>query len=499
MLVMGLFVIPTISSSAAVTQALTVNSSGTVVNTNNPIVFPNAVTMINTANSFAGDANALFNFKVGINDTNVIYLPSFSGYTPSMEGNYTWYGLFTNVLIEALLPTYMGTNGCAIQKISSAWLVVSTNDTENYIIYNQFYGLPIGGLWFDGATYNFISGESLFGITVLQSNKVNQTLAQIAFMRNIGVGPSGNIVITNYSNVVPDCGGEPMFSVVDINGNELVSFINEPAQGTRVGRVRTTATTTENITNYNVLRLEGFDTTIQADDKRGIILKGEAFRTNGIGGGCFLIEVNHGNVNVEQAPYAIGIGQFNNPLYIGPEGKSLCGNLGDLVDGYNKYGNLPAATPVGWWQIRGQSSLTPALILEPGKLVANPNSWWMQGAIQYNGTNFYGTTKSVENETNNYQFLMAGLPGNGSGITNLNGNTLSVTATNRLVFTSVSALTNTLGREAFAIVSAGTSVVLQDTNGVSIATLGTIATLDLIVPMHVNMRLSGTGVSAILY
>jgi hypothetical protein len=81
----------------------------------------------------------------------------------------------------------------------------------------------------------------------------------------------------------------------------------------------------------------------------------------------------------------------------------------------------------------------------------------------------------------------------------LNGNTLSVTATNRLVFTSVSALTNTLGREAFAIVSAGTSVVLQDTNGVSIATLGTIATLDLIVPMHVNMSLSGTGVSAILY
>ena len=91
------------------------------------------------------------------------------------------------------------------------------------------------------------------------------------------------------------------------------------------------------------------------------------------------------------------------------------------------------------------------------------------------------------------------ISGDGSGITNLNGNTLSVTATNRLVFTSVSALTNTLGREAFAIVSAGTSVVLQDTNGVSIATLGTIATLDLIVPMHVNMSLSGTGVSAILY
>ena len=89
--------------------------------------------------------------------------------------------------------------------------------------------------------------------------------------------------------------------------------------------------------------------------------------------------------------------------------------------------------------------------------------------------------------------------GNGSSITNLNGNTFSITATNRLVFSSVSSLTNTLNREATAIVTAGTSVALQDTNGVSIATIGTIATLDVLVPMHVNMRLSGTGVSAILY
>jgi hypothetical protein len=79
------------------------------------------------------------------------------------------------------------------------------------------------------------------------------------------------------------------------------------------------------------------------------------------------------------------------------------------------------------------------------------------------------------------------------------GTGFSVTATNRLNFTTVSSLTNTLGREATAIVSAGTSVALQDTNGVTIATIGTVATLDVLIPMHVNMRLAGTGVSAILY
>lgn len=88
---------------------------------------------------------------------------------------------------------------------------------------------------------------------------------------------------------------------------------------------------------------------------------------------------------------------------------------------------------------------------------------------------------------------------NGAGLTNLIGDTLQVLATNRLIFSSVSSLTNTLGREATAIVTAGTSVALQDTNGVAIATVGTVATLDVLIPMHVNMRLAGTGVSAILY
>jgi hypothetical protein len=81
----------------------------------------------------------------------------------------------------------------------------------------------------------------------------------------------------------------------------------------------------------------------------------------------------------------------------------------------------------------------------------------------------------------------------------LAGAGVSISSTNRLSFTTVSSLTNTLGRDATAIVTAGTSVILQDTNGTAIATIGTVATLDVLIPMHINMRLAGTGVSAILY
>jgi hypothetical protein len=103
----------------------------------------------------------------------------------------------------------------------------------------------------------------------------------------------------------------------------------------------------------------------------------------------------------------------------------------------------------------------------------------------------------VVKDTNNVSYVTS----DGSGLTNLNSSFagLSTTATNRISFSSVSSLTNTLGRDAFAAVTAGTSVILQDTNGNNIVTLGTIATLDIVVPMRVNMRLSGTGVSAILY
>lgn len=91
---------------------------------------------------------------------------------------------------------------------------------------------------------------------------------------------------------------------------------------------------------------------------------------------------------------------------------------------------------------------------------------------------------------------------NGDAFFDANSHTAGGSATgvtNRLYFTSVSSLTNTLGWDANAIISAGTSVSIQDTNGNAIATLGTIATLDEVVPLRVNMRIAGTGVTAILY
>lgn len=111
-----------------------------------------------------------------------------------------------------------------------------------------------------------------------------------------------------------------------------------------------------------------------------------------------------------------------------------------------------------------------------------------------NWTNFYSGTgtplKRVPKVISGIQSLQS---------TNAIFSSMSIISTNRLSFSSVSSFTNTLGRDVTAIITAGTSVALQDTNGVSIATIGTIATLDVLIPMHVNMRIAGTAVSAILY
>lgn len=115
------------------------------------------------------------------------------------------------------------------------------------------------------------------------------------------------------------------------------------------------------------------------------------------------------------------------------------------------------------------------------------------------GNAAYGNTNTMSVAIASYPAGF-GLTGFGSWATTNGSQAGFLTyGTNRLVFSSVSSLTNTLGRDAFAAVTAGTSVVLQDTNGNNIVTIGTIATLDVLVPLRVNMRLSGTAVSATLY
>jgi hypothetical protein len=78
-------------------------------------------------------------------------------------------------------------------------------------------------------------------------------------------------------------------------------------------------------------------------------------------------------------------------------------------------------------------------------------------------------------------------------------NGVSTLVTNTLVFTTVSAQTNTLGFDATASLSAGTSVILQDRNGNTVDTIGTIATLHTLIPMRANMRLSGTAITGVIY
>ena len=133
----------------------------------------------------------------------------------------------------------------------------------------------------------------------------------------------------------------------------------------------------------------------------------------------------------------------------------------------------------------------------PSSLVFDPYDNIFSSSLPFSGDGSFLTNLSAANIAAGGTSTSNKWVGSFSG--NITGSGVAILATNRLTFSSVSGLTNTLGRDANAIVSAGTSVVITDTNGNAIATLGTVATLDLVVPMHVNQRLTGTGVSAILY
>lgn len=78
-------------------------------------------------------------------------------------------------------------------------------------------------------------------------------------------------------------------------------------------------------------------------------------------------------------------------------------------------------------------------------------------------------------------------------------NGVASTATNRLTFSSVSSFTNTLGRDATASLSAGTTVILKNQYGDTVDTVGTVATLHVLIPLSAGWQISGTAVSAIVY
>lgn len=89
-------------------------------------------------------------------------------------------------------------------------------------------------------------------------------------------------------------------------------------------------------------------------------------------------------------------------------------------------------------------------------------------------------------------FIRSGVTANNGGVGTTNNLTLT--------FTGVTGLTNTLDHDVTALVSAGSSVQIKDSIGNNIGgALGTIATLDVCVPLRKNYRLTGTGITAVLY
>lgn len=71
--------------------------------------------------------------------------------------------------------------------------------------------------------------------------------------------------------------------------------------------------------------------------------------------------------------------------------------------------------------------------------------------------------------------------------------------TNTVPFTTATLVTNTLGFDATASLSAGTSVIVQDRFGNTVDTVGTVATLHVLIPLRSGMRLSGTGLTGVIY
>jgi hypothetical protein len=220
------------------------------------------------------------------------------------------------------------------------------------------------------------------------------------------------------------------------------------------------------------------------DDNRSVIIKGMAVDETGIAG-CLLYEVG-GTAKNEVPPYHTAHGLFNNCLFSDQFGKTFMGNLGDHVDDPAFLTDLETNHPHAWLQLRGQSDRTPALIVEPGKIATNYVYRWFHGAIQFDGTNFFGTTKSAANVTNNYQFLQAGLPGNGSGITNLPAGT--IVQTNFVLNTTYS---NFIGRP----------VLLRGLATVTPASIVGMASLDIMVDQSGGLtftRLGGTRLTTLI-
>lgn len=215
--------------------------------------------------------------------------------------------------------------------------------------------------------------------------------------------------------------------------------------------------------------------------------------------GCAFIQTNFiGNISVNPKPYRA--------LDIGESGGSKT-YLNNCVVSYSYNWITTQKSACAFFiEVAGSTSNLVAngvTIIHNGTLTANSfdiiNSVGTSNVMVFSPSVIRddGGTITESNAANTYSVApyTISFPNPASGF---QGN-FSVIATNRLVFSSVAAFTNTLGREATALLTAGTSVALQDTNGTAIATIGTVATLDVLIPMHVNMRIAGTSVSAILY
>ncbi len=165
----------------------------------------------------------------------------------------------------------------------------------------------------------------------------------------------------------------------------------------------------------------------------------------------------------------------------------------------------------GWsYGVRIEQSSTNSWRIVATTLSGQPVLGFQSGGISSGGQSFELSPLAIYDSfflmSNGMVSLKIGLTNNFGAELDLWGNVvipvashLSTQCTNTLTFTTVSSFTNTLGHDAMASFSAGTSIVIKDRYGNTIDTLGTIATLHQVIYMRAGMQASGTAVSAILY
>ena len=324
--------------------------------------------------------------------------------TAEANGTYYYYGHSTpsawGNLIEAFTWTN-GVNGLAVYTGSGVdWYLGPS------IYLQSWYYISSGGM---GGTWNVNgSGPASAPLPVIAYAALIDTvtntgllaLGTAAFLDAASIGSIPNVAadsdhVVNVTLPSNGYNGVPMqtgFILEKSDGTPLVTLAREyTAGGGTVGNIWMWVDPHGGERYAACMRVFGGNYPYgtpnnMMSEPRTVILKGFSVSSQSSDGGAFLLEVRGAPSGREVAPYHGSLGVWCNPFFSDAWGKTFIGNLGDHVDD-PAYLDDPIYHPHAWLQLRGQSTLTPALLLESG----SPVTQVQPGALENDGAHLYYT------------------------------------------------------------------------------------------------------------